>query len=98
MKVSAFTFIKNGQLLGYPFIQSIKSILTIVDESIINVLEMLDSSSIKCLSGKKIKCEIDSICIHGDGKNSYLMAKKIKNTLKEKKYKLINLNDMNKFK
>ena len=37
MKVSAFTFIKNGQLLGYPFIQSIKSILPIVDEFIINV-------------------------------------------------------------
>jgi len=36
MKVSAFTFIKNGQLLGYPFIQSIKSILPIVDEFIIN--------------------------------------------------------------
>ena len=37
MKVSAFTFIKNGQILGYPFIQSIKSILPIVDEFIINV-------------------------------------------------------------
>jgi hypothetical protein len=37
MKVSAFTFIKNGQLLGYPFIQSMKSILPIVDEFIINV-------------------------------------------------------------
>jgi hypothetical protein len=37
MKVSAFTFIKNGQLLGYPFTQSIKSILPIVDEFIINV-------------------------------------------------------------
>ena len=37
MKVSAFTFIKNGQLLGYPFIQSIKSVLPIVDEFIINI-------------------------------------------------------------
>ena len=37
MKVSAFTFIKNGQILGYPFIQSIQSILPIVDEFIINV-------------------------------------------------------------
>ena len=37
MKVSAFTFIKNGQLLGYPYIQSIKSVLPIVDEFIINV-------------------------------------------------------------
>jgi len=37
MKVSAFTFIKNGQLLGYPFIESIQSILPIVDEFIVNV-------------------------------------------------------------
>ena len=37
MKVSAFTFIKNGEILGYPFLQSIQSILPIVDEFIINV-------------------------------------------------------------
>ena len=37
MKVSAFTFIKNGEILGYPFIQSIKSIIPIVDEFVINV-------------------------------------------------------------
>jgi len=37
MKVSAFTFIKNGQILGYPFLESINSILGIVDEFVINV-------------------------------------------------------------
>ena len=37
MKISAFTFIKNGQILGYPFIESINSILPIVDEFVINV-------------------------------------------------------------
>jgi len=37
MKISAFTFIKNGEILGYPFIQSIKSILPIVDEFVINI-------------------------------------------------------------
>ena len=44
MKVSAFTFIKNGQILGYPFIQSIKSILPIVDEFVINVGESEDDT------------------------------------------------------
>ena len=44
MKVSAFTFVKNGQILGYPFIQSIKSILPIVDEFIINIGESEDST------------------------------------------------------
>jgi len=37
MKISGFTFIKNGQILGYPFAQSIRSILPIVDEFIVNV-------------------------------------------------------------
>ena len=44
MKVSAFTFIKNGQILGYTFIQSIQSILPIVDEFIINVGESEDDT------------------------------------------------------
>lgn len=37
MKVSACTFIRNGQLLGYPFVESIRSILPIVDEFVIAV-------------------------------------------------------------
>lgn len=35
MKVSGFTFLRNGQMLGYPFVESIKSILPIVDEFVI---------------------------------------------------------------
>lgn len=37
MKVSACTFIRNGQLLGYPFVESIRSVLPIVDEFVIAV-------------------------------------------------------------
>jgi len=37
VKVSAFTFIKNGVILGYPFVESIKSALPLVDEFIVNV-------------------------------------------------------------
>ena len=44
MKVSAFTFIKNGQILGYPFVQSIQSVLPIVDEFIVNVGESEDDT------------------------------------------------------
>jgi glycosyltransferase involved in cell wall biosynthesis len=35
MKVSGFTFLRNGQKLGYPFAESIRSILPIVDEFVI---------------------------------------------------------------
>ena len=35
MKVSGFTFLRNAQKFGYPFVQSIRSILPIVDEFVI---------------------------------------------------------------
>ena len=44
MKVSAFTFIKNGQILGYPFLQSIQSILPIVDEYLTNLGYSMEAS------------------------------------------------------
>ena len=57
MKVSAFTFIKNGQILGYPFVESIQSILTIVDEFVINVGESEDNtlSMIQSIHSSKIR-------------------------------------------
>ena len=57
MKVSAFTFIKNGQILGYPFIESIKSILKIVDEFVINVGESEDETFelVQAIDSKKIR-------------------------------------------
>ncbi|HXE42369.1 MAG TPA: hypothetical protein VN516_05025, partial [Candidatus Baltobacteraceae bacterium] len=35
MKISGFTFLRNGQKLGYPFVESIRSVLPLVDEFII---------------------------------------------------------------
>jgi hypothetical protein len=57
MKVSAFTFLKNGQILGYPFLQSIQSILPIVDEFIINVGKSEDDTllMIQSLASPKIR-------------------------------------------
>jgi hypothetical protein len=57
MKVSAFTFIKNGQILGYPFLQSIQSIIPIVDEFIINVGKSDDNTLelVKSISSPKIR-------------------------------------------
>lgn len=57
MIVSAFTFIKNGQILGYPFLQSIQSILPIVDEFVINVGKSEDDTLllIKSIISPKIR-------------------------------------------
>tara|TARA_B110000438_G_C15774244_1_gene633336 strand:- start:946 stop:1719 length:774 start_codon:yes stop_codon:yes gene_type:complete len=62
-----------------------------------NIIEMIDSSSIKCFSGKKIKCDIDTICIHGDGINSKNIARKIKKNLNLNNIKIVSLNNLNKF-
>ena len=37
MKISAFTFIRNGTIFGFPFVESIRSVLPIVDEFVVNV-------------------------------------------------------------
>jgi hypothetical protein len=50
MKVSGFTFLRNGQKLGYPFIASIRSILPIVDEFVV-ALGPCDDDTEKLLRG-----------------------------------------------
>jgi glycosyltransferase involved in cell wall biosynthesis len=37
MKISGFTFLRNGTLMGYPYLESIRSLLPLVDEFIINI-------------------------------------------------------------
>jgi glycosyltransferase involved in cell wall biosynthesis len=37
MKISGFTFLRNGTLMGYPYLESIKSILQLVDEFVVNI-------------------------------------------------------------
>ena len=62
-----------------------------------HVLDMIKNKTINCLSGKKIPCEIDSVCIHGDNKNSLNIAKLIKKNLIDNNFKLKSLNKMTKF-
>ena len=62
-----------------------------------HVLSMVNNQSLNCHSGKKIPCEIDSVCIHGDNENSLLTAKSIKNNLADNGLELKPLNLMKKF-
>ena len=62
-----------------------------------HVLDMIKNQSLNCLSGKKIPCRIDSICIHGDNKNSLHTAKLIKQNLSDNGLELKPLNKMIKF-
>ena len=58
---------------------------------------MVETQSISCFSGKKIKCEIDSVCIHGDNEESLETAKQIKKVLEENNIYLKPLNVLKKF-
>ena len=62
-----------------------------------HVLEMIKNQSLNCLSGKKIPCQIDSVCIHGDNKSSLNTAKIIKKNLDDNGLNLLPLNKMSKF-
>ena len=62
-----------------------------------HVIEMIKNQSLNCLSGKKIPCNIDSVCIHGDNKSSLNTAKIIKKNLHDNGLDLLPLNKMTKF-
>ena len=62
-----------------------------------HVIKMVETQSINCFSGKQIPCEIDSICVHGDGKNAVSTAKEIKEGLIKSGISLKPLNKLKKF-
>lgn len=57
MKVSGFTFVRNGVTFDYPFQESIRSILPLVDEMIVNVPKSEDNTleAVKSIKDPKIK-------------------------------------------
>ena len=73
------------------------ALITDPEEAKKHVLSMVKNQALNCLSGKKISCQIDSVCIHGDNQSSLLTAKSIKNNLIENNLKLKPLNKLKKF-
>jgi UPF0271 protein len=63
-----------------------------------HVLTMVQEQALNCYSGKKIPCEIDSICIHGDNVSSLATARSIRENLIENDLVLKALSSMSKFK
>ncbi|RLJ16858.1 glycosyltransferase [bacterium endosymbiont of Escarpia laminata] len=57
MKISGFTFLRNGVLLGYPFEESIRSVLPICDEFVIALGESSDGTRerIEAIGSDKIR-------------------------------------------
>ena len=62
-----------------------------------HVIKMVENQALNCYSGKQIPCEIDSICVHGDGKNAVNTARQIKEGLIKSGMTLNPLDKMKKF-
>ncbi len=62
-----------------------------------HIVKMVKNQAINCFSGKQIPCEIDSICVHGDGKSAVSTAKKIKEGLLKNGVELKTLVQLKKF-
>ena len=73
------------------------ALITDPDEAKKHVLSMVQNQALNCLSGKKIPCEIDSVCIHGDNESSLATAKSIRDNLLNNGLYLKPLNKMKKF-
>ena len=84
----------NGRLVSRDQSYALKSDAV---EATQNIVNMLNDKSILCYSGKRIPCQIDSICVHGDGKNAVEIVKNIKINLEKAGLILRPLNKLEKF-
>ena len=73
------------------------ALITDPEEAKKHVLNMVENQALNCLSGKKIPCQIDSVCIHGDNESSLSTAKSIRDNLIQHNLKLKPLNKLKKF-
>ena len=62
-----------------------------------HVIKMVENQALNCYSGKQIPCEIDSVCVHGDGQSVVNTAKQIREGLIKAGVTLNPLDKMKKF-
>ena len=84
----------NGQLISR---DKPNALITNPLESSNNILKMLHDQSIYCFSGKRIPCNIDSICVHGDNENALDIIKTLKNNIENEGFVLKSLDKLSNF-
>jgi len=99
MKVAAEIFADRNYEDNGNLVSRSKPNALIIDPEVAknHVVKMVKNQAINCFSGKQIPCEIDSICVHGDGKSAVSTAKKIKDGLLETGVTLKTLDQLKKF-
>ena len=74
-----------------------KALILNSNEAIENISLMIEKKAIKTVSGKFLKTDIDSVCIHGDGNKAVQISKIIKKGLIRKGIEFLPLNKLSKF-
>ena len=99
MKIAAEIFADRNYEDDGNLISRSKDNAMIIDPEIAkkHVIRMVESQALNCYSGKQIPCEIDSICVHGDGKSAVSTAIQIKEELVKSGVTLNPLDKMKKF-
>ena len=99
MKIAAEIFADRNYEDDGNLISRSKDNAMIIDPEIAkkHVIRMVESQALNCYSGKQIPCEIDSICVHGDGKSAVNTAIQIKEGLVKSGVTLNPLDKMKKF-
>jgi len=99
MKIATEIFADRNYEDDGNLVSRLKDNAMIIDPEIAkkHVIKMVENQALNCYSGKQIPCEIDSICVHGDGKSAVNTAKRIKEGLIKSGVTLSPLDKMKKF-
>ena len=99
MKIAAEIFADRNYEDNGNLVSRAKDNAMITDPEIAkkHVIKMVENQALDCYSGKQIPCEIDSVCVHGDGKSAVNTAKQIKEGLIKSGMTLNPLDKMKKF-
>ena len=99
MKVAVEIFADRNYEDNGNLVSRSKSNAMITDPEIAkkHVIKMVENQALNCYSGKQIPCEIDSVCVHGDGQSAVKTAKQIREGLIKAGITLKPLDKMKKF-
>ena len=99
MKVAAEIFADRNYEDDGNLVSRKKSNAMITDPEIArkHIIKMVQNQALNCYSGKQISCEIDSVCVHGDGESAVNTAKEIRDGLLKSGVTLNPFDKMKKF-
>ena len=63
-------------------------------QAVAHVRRMVDEQAIYSTSGKRIPCQVDSICVHGDGPTAVGVSKAVREGLEAAGIKVVPLNEL----